>query len=91
VKAVLADAALHSGGEPCPKLLNARLKDLIEPATYARVRRDWIRVHFQYLMAGDRLGDYDYFRIVGGPLTLRERYARRASVDDFSRLRLFAR
>jgi len=78
------------GAEACPKLLNARLKELIEPATYAKVKRDWIRVHFQYLMAGDRMGEYDYFRIIGGPLTLRERYAHRESVTDFSRLRLFS-
>ena len=75
------------GVEPCPKLLNARLIELVDPATYAKVKRDWIRVHFQYLMAGERLGDYDYFRIIGGPVTLNERYAHRPSVKDFSRLR----
>ena len=40
------------GAPPCPKILNARIMDLIDPATYAKVKRDWIRVHFQYLMAG---------------------------------------
>ena len=80
-----------TGAPPCPKILNARIMELIDPATYAKVKRDWIRVHFQYLMAGDRLGEYDYFRIVGGPLFLDDRYAGRQSVADYSRLRLFAR
>jgi hypothetical protein len=80
-----------AGAPPSPKILNARIMELIDPATYARVKRDWIRVHFQYLMAGDRLGDYDYFRIISGPLYLEDRYAGRQSVADYSRLRLFKR
>ena len=80
-----------AGAPPSPKILNARIMELIDPATYAKVKRDWIRVHFQYLMAGDRLGEYDYFRIVSGPLFLEDRYAGRQSVADYSRLRLFAR
>lgn len=73
--------------EPCPKLLNARLIELIDPATYAKVKRDWIRVHFQYLMAGERLGEYDYFCMIGGPVTLSARYAHRQSVKNYTRLR----
>jgi pimeloyl-ACP methyl ester carboxylesterase len=74
-----------------PKILNARFMQLIDVKTYAKVKRDWIRLHFQYLMAGDRLGDYNYFRIIGGRLRLVDRYAGRESVQDYSRLRLFAR
>lgn len=85
------DFRRREGAKPCPKLLNARFMDLIDPATYAKVKRDWIRLHFQYLMTGDRLGDYDYFRIICGPLSLEDRYASRESVSDYSRLRLFAR
>jgi hypothetical protein len=85
------DFRRSEGAPPCPKLLNARFMELIDPATYAKVKRDWIRLHFQYLMAGDRVADYDYFRIIGGPLALADRYAGRESVTDFSRLRWFVK
>lgn len=78
-------------GEARPKLLNARFMDLIEATTYRRVKRDWMRVHFQYLMAGDRLAAYDYFAITAGPLLLAERYGERPSVTDYSGLRPFRR
>jgi pimeloyl-ACP methyl ester carboxylesterase len=58
------------GAEPKPKLLSAKLFDLYSPETFDAVRRNWYKVHFQYLMAGERLGDYDYFAITAGPLTL---------------------
>jgi hypothetical protein len=65
--------------------------ELMDPATYARVKRDWTRMHFQYLMAGDRLGRYDYFKIIAGPLRLQDRYADNDSIKDYSGLRMFAR
>jgi hypothetical protein len=34
-------------------------------------------LHFQYLCAFDRPGDYDYFQITAGPQTLAARYAGR--------------
>src|SRR5687767_688335 len=42
------------GSPPCPRIFNARFMELMDPATYAEVKRDWTRMHFQYLMAGDR-------------------------------------
>jgi hypothetical protein len=55
------------------------------------VKRDWTRMHFQYLMAGDRLGRYDYFKIIAGPLRLQDRYADSDSIKDYSGLRMFSR
>ncbi|HWT29407.1 MAG TPA: hypothetical protein VN240_00090, partial [Propylenella sp.] len=79
------------GSPPCPKILNARFMELMDRATYAQAKRDWTRIHFQYLMAGDRLGRYDYFKIIAGPLRLEDRYADSESVTDYARLRMFAR
>lgn len=76
---------------PRPKLLNARIKDLIHDATYHRIKRDWMRVHFQYLMAGDRPAEYSYFAITAGPLTLADRFAHRPSVTGYAGLRPFRR
>ena len=75
------------GVEPKPKLLSAKLFDLFSPETFQSVRRNWYKVHFQYLMAGERLGEYDYFAITAGPLTLPERYSHRATTRDFDRFK----
>ena len=74
--------------EPKPKLLSAKLFDLYSPEAFQAVRRNWYKVHFQYLMAGERLGDYDYFAITAGPLTLSDRYDHRATTRDFDRFKL---
>lgn len=73
--------------EPRPKLLSARYATLFTPQTYARMRRDWYRHHFQYLMAGEKAGDYDYFAITAGNQTLGERFRAKASVTHFTGLK----
>ena len=35
-----------------PKLLNARFHEIMPPDQFARGSRDWMRLHFQYIMAG---------------------------------------
>jgi hypothetical protein len=40
---------------------------MFDAATYASMRRDKMRLHFQYLMASDRPDQYDYFRMTAGP------------------------
>ncbi len=72
-----------------PKLLSPRFAALFSPDSYRAIRRDRFRLHFQYLMAGERAGDYDYTAITAGPLTLGARHATLASVDDFRQFRLF--
>lgn len=73
--------------EPSPKLLNAHFPRLYPPDTYKTLKRDFYRMHFQYLMAGEIAGDYDFFLITAGPLTLKERYAAQASVSNFTRFK----
>ncbi|QAU33575.1 hypothetical protein [Janthinobacterium sp. 17J80-10] len=67
--------------EPRPKLLSARFVTLFSAESYARIRRSWYRNHFQYLMAGEKAGEYDYFAITAGPLSLAERYRAKPSLD----------
>lgn len=73
--------------QPHPKLLSARYATLFTPKTYAAMKRDWYRHHFQYLMAGEKVGDYDYFAITAGSQTLGERYRAKASVTNFTGLK----
>lgn len=70
-----------------PKLLNAKFHEIMADEDYAKGSRDWMRLHFQYIMASARAAEYDYFAITAGPQTLGDRFATRSSVRDFTRLR----
>lgn len=61
-----------------PLVISARFTKTLAPETWARLRWRFFRLHFQYLCAFDRPGDYDYFAITAGPATLASRYADRA-------------
>ncbi len=78
----LCDPVAVSGVAPedqrHPLILSAAFTQTLAPETWAKLRWRFFRLHFQYLCAFDRPGDYDYFRITAGPLTLAARYAGRA-------------
>ncbi|MBV0911755.1 hypothetical protein [Anianabacter salinae] len=57
-----------------PLVISAAFTQTLAPETWARLRWRFFRLHFQYLCAFDRPGDYDYFRITAGAQTLAERY-----------------
>ena len=60
-----------------PLVISAAFTQTLSPARWAALRWRFFRLHFQYLCAFDRPGDYDYFQITAGPLTLAQRYAGR--------------
>jgi pimeloyl-ACP methyl ester carboxylesterase len=86
----LAASNVHrpEGARVQPKLVSARFNAQFTPETYRTIRRNFMRTHFQYLMAAEIPGDYDYFLITAGPLTLAERFAHLDSVTTFNRFRL---
>ncbi|MEX0303881.1 MAG: hypothetical protein AB3N24_15795 [Leisingera sp.] len=57
-----------------PLVFSAAFTQTLSPERWQKLRWRFFRLHFQYLCAFDRPGDYDYFRITAGPLTLAERY-----------------
>ena len=57
-----------------PLVFSAAFTQTLSPERWAELRWRFFRLHFQYLCAFDQPGDYDYFQITGGPLTLRDRY-----------------
>ena len=73
---------------PKPKLVSARFPRLFSTETYARLKRNFRRAHFQYLMAAELAGDYDYFLITAGDRRLADRFGHLASVTNFNRFRL---
>ncbi|PIE11508.1 MAG: hypothetical protein CSA72_05195 [Rhodobacterales bacterium] len=78
----LCDPVAVSGvapqGQLWPRVISAAFTQTLSPARWKELRRRFFRLHFQYLCAFDRPGDYDYFRITAGPQTLAGRYADRA-------------
>jgi hypothetical protein len=57
-----------------PLVISAAFSQTLSPERWKELRRRFFRLHFQYLCAFDRPGEYDYFRITAGPLTLAERF-----------------
>ncbi len=73
----VAVSGVASDGQRWPLVISAAFSQTLGPERWQTLKRRFFRLHFQYLCAFDRPGDYDYFRITGGPLTLAERYAGR--------------
>ncbi|MGZ9809812.1 hypothetical protein ACXN5S_05050 [Pseudoroseicyclus sp. H15] len=78
----LCDPVAVSGvapeGKRWPLVISAAFTQTLSAERWAELRWRFFRLHFQYLCAFDRPGDYDYFRITAGPHTLAARYAGRA-------------
>lgn len=62
-----------------PLILSAAYSQTLAPATWGAIRWRFFRLHFQYLCAFDKPGEYDYFAITAGPMTLKTRFRGRAS------------
>ncbi len=61
-----------------PLVMSAAFTQTLSVDQWKAIRWRFFRLHFQYLCAFDRVGDYDYFRLTAGSLTLGKRYAGRA-------------
>ncbi|MDZ4310665.1 MAG: hypothetical protein U1A24_08915 [Cypionkella sp.] len=57
-----------------PLVISAAFTKTLSPARWKELRWRFFRLHFQYLCAFDRPGDYDYFLITAGPQSLAARY-----------------
>jgi len=61
-------------GKRWPLVVSAAFTQTLSEARWAELRWRFFRLHFQYMCAFDRPGDYDYFRITAGPKTLADRF-----------------
>ena len=55
-----------------PSMRVVRFFNMFEPKRYEQIKKNKLRLHFQYLMATEKLGDYDYFLITAGALPLQQ-------------------
>ncbi|MFU8866116.1 MAG: hypothetical protein ACNA7O_19595 [Rhodobacterales bacterium] len=74
----VAVSGVARAGKRWPLVLSAAFTQTLSPERWKALRWRFFRLHFQYLCAFDRPGDYDYFAITAGPLSLAERYHGRA-------------
>ncbi len=57
-----------------PQQFPVRIVKMFAPEVYDVIKKDIFRIHFQYIMAGERLTDYDFFAITAGPKSLAQRF-----------------
>lgn len=57
-----------------PMVRQVRMREMLEPKVYARVKRNFFRVHYQFIMANTRPYNYDFFAICCAPAYLKQRY-----------------
>lgn len=62
-----------SRAEPFPIVRTVKIKSMLQPDTYRRVRWRLFRLHYQYVFANTKPYWYDFFQVVCGPLFLEER------------------
>ena len=73
----VAVTGVAPAGKRWPLVVSAAFTQTLSPHRWRALRWRFFRLHFQYLCAFDRPGDYDYFRITAGAQTLAARYAGR--------------
>jgi hypothetical protein len=66
------------GGPKWPLVFSAAFTQTLSKEYYASIKNKFFRMHFQYLCHFDRPGDYDYFQITSGPISLEDRFKDRA-------------
>ena len=58
-------------GRRCnPQIWNVRFGDMLSRRFYWRIRFNFFRLHYQFIMASDRRAPYDYFMLVCGPVPI---------------------
>jgi hypothetical protein len=60
---------------PNPVVQIARIRHMLDETTYKGLKRDFFRVHRQFVMGNEQRYFYDYFMICCGPVSLRQRAA----------------
>lgn len=56
----------HQRGDAFPRQFRVRIREMLEPAVYKRVKKNFFRVHYQFISANSRRYFYDFFMICCG-------------------------
>jgi hypothetical protein len=67
----VAGAGVEVGEERCnPLAWRVSFKEVVSPEYYRRLRSSFFRLHYQFIMGGDRPAAYDYVMLVAGPVAI---------------------
>ncbi len=55
-----------------PVVRIVRIRSMLDPVSYRRIRRNFYRVHNQFISGNQRRTPYDYFMLVCGPLSAKQ-------------------
>jgi pimeloyl-ACP methyl ester carboxylesterase len=65
----IAGVGIEAGSERCnPAVWQVRFKDMVSPEFYRRLRTNFFRLHYQFILGADRRATYDYVMLTCGPL-----------------------
>ena len=62
----------HQRGDDFPRMFQVRFRDMLVAESYKRVKRNFFRVHYQFISANSRRYFYDFFLICCGTRRLEE-------------------
>jgi hypothetical protein len=69
----VAGVGIQAGAQRCnPLTWPVRFKEVVSPEYYRRLRLSFFRLHYQFIMSGDRRAPYDYVMLVAGPAAVAE-------------------
>lgn len=60
-------------GRVFPLIRQVRVKEMLQPETYKRIKRSFFRVHYQYIFGNTKPYWFDFFQVCCGPTPLLER------------------
>jgi hypothetical protein len=67
----VAGIGVEVGAGRCnPLIWRVRFKEVVSPEYYRRLRLSFFRLHYQFIMSGDRQAPYDYLMLVAGPVAI---------------------
>ncbi len=79
---LLSHLKLPPTGSPLAR--NVSIRRMITPARYPRLRKNWYRMHCQFVRGNDRRAPYDYFMSTCGPFSAEESArSERGAMDMF--------
>jgi hypothetical protein len=77
----VAGIGVDAGPERCnPLIWKVRFREMLSPEFYSRIRANFFRMHYQFIMANDMRAAYDYFMLTCGPVPVEEWASRGAAV-----------
>ncbi len=69
----VAGIGVDAGPARCnPLIWKVRFREMLSPELYKRIRVNFFRMHYQFIMANDRRAAYDYFMLTCGPVPVEE-------------------